>query len=145
MTAVYDYAANLLKDPELRFYNLQSGSEADITKMLNLVRAVVQPIYKVALPSIESMVLTENDGFDITNPGDFITLLFEAVVRVNHNVELWHIQGAGGAAGEINTTLNNFSHGPSPMAGSPAHGVKATTYSDALKQLTHIVLNRSPF
>jgi hypothetical protein len=145
MTAVSKYASNLLKDPELRFYNLQSGSEADVTKMLNLVRAVVQPRYRDELPSIESMVLTDNDGFDIGNPGDFITLLFEAVVRVNHNPELWHIQGAGGAAGEINTTINNFSHGPSPMAGRPADGVKATTYSDALKQLTHIMTNRSPF
>ncbi|SDT01876.1 hypothetical protein SAMN05216598_3640 [Pseudomonas asplenii] len=145
MKKVLDHASELLKDDQLRFYNLQSGSQADISKMIELVRDVAQARYRATLPSIEQLTLTENDGFSIENPGDLIALLFETVVRINRNVELWYTPGAGGARGEINTTLNNFSHGPSSMGGSPDEGVKATKYSEALQKLIHIVTNRRPF
>lgn len=145
MKKVLDHATEILNDPELRFYNLQSGSQADISKMLGLVRGVAQTRYGVELPSIEQLTMTDNDGFSIENPGDLIALLFETVVRNNRSVVLWHTPGAGGAQGEINTTLNNFSHGPSSMGGSPEEGVKATKYSDALQKLIHIASNRSPF
>jgi len=142
---VLDHATELLKDKELRFYNLQSGSQEDIKTMLDVVRSIAQTRYRAPLPAIKDLYLTDDDGFSYENPGDLITLLFETVVRNNHNVDLWYTPGAGGAKGEINTTLNNFTHGPSPLAGSPEAGVKATKYSDALKQLTHIVSNRAPF
>ena len=145
MKKVLDHATELLKDDQLRFYNLQSGSQADISKMIELVRDVAQTRYRATLPSIEQLTLTENDGFSIENPGDLIALLFETVVRINRNVDLWYTLGAGGARGEINTTLNNFSHGPSSMGGSPDEGVKATKYSEALQKLIHIVTNRRPF
>ncbi|GGK53235.1 hypothetical protein SAMN04490189_4651 [Pseudomonas koreensis] len=145
MKKVLDHATELLKDDQLRFYNLQSGSQADISKMIELVRDVAQTRYRATLPSTEQLTLTENDGFSIENPGDLIALLFETVVRINRNVDLWYTPGAGGARGEINTTLNNFSHGPSSMGGSPDEGVKAAKYSEALQKLTHIVTNRRPF
>ena len=140
-----DYAVDVCSNPDIRFYNLQSGSQADVVKMLELVRTQAQPRYKAPLPSVAQLVLTENDGFNVENPGDVMALLFETVVRVNRNPTLWHTPGAGGAAGEINTTLNNFTHGPSTLAGSPEEGVKAASYSEALKKLEHIVLNRGPF
>ncbi len=140
-----DYAVGVCSDPEIRFYNLQSGSDADVVKMLELVRAQAQSRYKAPLPSVDQLILTEDDGFNVENPGDIIAVLFETVVRVNRNPTLWHTPGAGGAAGEINTTLNNFTHGPSTLAGSPEEGVKASHYSEALEKLRHIVLNRGPF
>ncbi|APC14567.1 hypothetical protein BLL42_02010 [Pseudomonas frederiksbergensis] len=146
MKKVLDHALELLKDDQLlRFYNLQSGSQADIAKMLGVVRSVAQTRYRATLPAIEQLTLTDDDGFSHENPGDLIALLFETVVRINGNVDLWYTPGAGGAEGEINTTLNNFTHGPSSMGGSPTEGVKATKYSEALQQLIHIVKNRRPF
>lgn len=145
MKKLIDYAVDVCADPDIRFYNLQSGSKADVVAMLELVRATIQPRYRAPLPPVDQLVLTEDDGFSIENAGDIIALLFETVVRVNRNPTLWHTPGAGGAVGEINTTLNNFTHGPSTLAGSPEEGVKAANYSEALKKLKHIVLNRGPF
>ncbi|PHN61936.1 hypothetical protein [Pseudomonas viridiflava] len=145
MKNVLEYATEMLEDPELRFYSLQSGSPADVAKMLNVVRSVAQAVYGAKLPAVDQLTLTADDGFTIDNPGDLVAALFEVVVRTNRNPQLWHTPGAGGAEGEVNTTLHNFARGPSTMGGSPEQGVKAVTYSDAVAKLTHIVLNRSSF
>ncbi|SUD43796.1 Uncharacterised protein [Pseudomonas fluorescens] len=143
--SVIDYAIELTTALEPQFVIRQVDKETEVKAKLRVVRSVAQARYSEKLPEIELLKLTENGKFTPENPGDIVALLFETVTRWNRNPDLWRIPGAGGAEGEINTTLNNFTRGPRTMGGSTDEGVKATTYAEAIEQLLDIVSKRKPF
>lgn len=143
--SVIDYAIEVTSALEPQFVIRQVDKATEVKAKLRLVRSVAQTRYSKSLPEIELLELTEDGKFTPENPGDIVALLFETVMRWNRNPDLWRIKGAGGAEGEINTTLHNLTHGPRTMGGSPDEGVKATTYSEAIEQLLDIVSKRKAF
>ncbi|BBP76511.1 hypothetical protein PHLH7_26150 [Pseudomonas sp. Ost2] len=139
------YAKNLFESPELQKNNGYLNHRLTEVQMLAVVRKHVQTHYTVQLPEPQSLHLSPDGAFNNHNPGDLIALIFESIVKVNWNQNLWVEPGDGGIDGEIKTTLRNYFLGPRSIGGAPEEGVHEDRYNNALERLIHIIDNRKPF